>query len=904
MELVPTREGTPEASAYSRSQSIDSPGATITQSNVGHKDSVVEEYTPYYDHYLEALVVFVYFARYVLLLTTICLFIISLMYGISSLVTLEATNFFCPLHSEEEVRQHNLENGLEHGDDQYSCWYINRSVMNLMKIIMLEDDLFEATFKNFTIINLFKCLLYCLVSLCLLIIILYNGYYVIYDTFFALVGYFNSKLNCQDKYIHNPRLTKTLTRMRYKVKTRNKLRRKQIVSRSKLKQFNEKNGRKQNRKATRQSKFGVTGSASAASVAGAVKWVISKYQQWAVWYRKYYYHDSKWRLFTIMGKEWIEILVQTYGLLLFGGIDIFDSESNVLAQDSSVVRQFSIIVGMNCIIAGAAQLGYIVFGNFIRGNVFLTIYFVIDTAFECAYILFPLLSLNNNNNNNKSMVVSLTNPKALAMLTQENNGFILLQSLLAIIFVSSKALFLMGQLNPKNIIIKHWRMKLLKRRLHLQNLNNPNLNNKRNSLLGVPWIHKSKANSGGDDELSTRFEEKTLYTAITLEYVRERRKNRQQTNGTNRQTPPRTRTTTPSPPPVAVTVTTPVTATSNSSNTFSGTIQTVPINELAMDVRNVSSGSTTMWAGSSNDSVVASTNTSPETSCTVKQVRFDTIQICAGDDYDENESENPEIEKEIYKTDEESNMTQFKRKGIVLLCGLLYITVGLIIMITFTSFIDNDFNEKCVNMNENINNTYTNNSDILYTSEMRYYYNKYCSKKSIRMFDEYPCNCRQLNVNESEIATPAPFKFIESMVSKFDNLEKIWMHGPRGDGFTRAQYNFTSDMIKNLNHLKIFFLEDIDMHYISQDISKLSNLEIFFLKDNEVSLFLPLDDGISHLCMFYILLTFILCFLTSLWHALFSIVLSCPSCVCVRVRVCLCWLGFYHEFWHKQNILS
>ena len=66
----------------------------------------------------------------------------------------------------------------------------------------------------------------------------------------------------------------------------------------------------------------------------------------------------------------------------------------------------------------------------------------------------------------------------------------------------------------------------------------------------------------------------------------------------------------------------------------------------------------------------------------------------------------------------------------------------------------------------------------------------------------------------------------KNALSTFDNVEKMWMQGTRNTATTRAQYKFASDMIKNLIHVKVFYIEDIDIHYISQDIAKLSKLEI------------------------------------------------------------------------------
>ena len=98
-----------------------------------------------------------------------------------------------------------------------------------------------------------------------------------------------------------------------------------------------------------------------------------------------------------------------------------------------------------------------------------------------------------------------------------------------------------------------------------------------------------------------------------------------------------------------------------------------------------------------------------------------------------------------------------RRKSIVIFCGLLYIVVGLWIVISFTSFTDDEFNGKCLvtNPDNGYNDTYAHDNDsVIYSPEMslemRYYYDIYCTKKSIRMFDEYPCNCRQLNIDQRD----------------------------------------------------------------------------------------------------------------------------------------------------------
>ena len=66
----------------------------------------------------------------------------------------------------------------------------------------------------------------------------------------------------------------------------------------------------------------------------------------------YYYVDSKWRLFSIIFREFIEIFIQFYALLLYGGINLFDFNSNskkLLTQHPDTVEAFAIIIGLNSV---------------------------------------------------------------------------------------------------------------------------------------------------------------------------------------------------------------------------------------------------------------------------------------------------------------------------------------------------------------------------------------------------------------------------------------------------------------------------------------------------------------------------------------------------------------------------
>ena len=60
------------------------------------------------------------------------------------------------------------------------------------------------------------------------------------------------------------------------------------------------------------------------------------------------YIDSKLKMLSIIIREWIEISIQIYALLLYGGIDVFSSNSNVLSQRANVIEAFAIILSLNC----------------------------------------------------------------------------------------------------------------------------------------------------------------------------------------------------------------------------------------------------------------------------------------------------------------------------------------------------------------------------------------------------------------------------------------------------------------------------------------------------------------------------------------------------------------------------
>ena len=78
--------------------------------------------------------------RYFTIFTAIFLSIISTLYGISNMTTLEVENFFCAFYSGDQVHQHNIKNENNEGDDELGCWFIERYHLNRDTVESLNID--------------------------------------------------------------------------------------------------------------------------------------------------------------------------------------------------------------------------------------------------------------------------------------------------------------------------------------------------------------------------------------------------------------------------------------------------------------------------------------------------------------------------------------------------------------------------------------------------------------------------------------------------------------------------------------------------------------------------------------------------------------------------------------------
>ena len=250
----------------------------------------------------EPLFILFFVARYFVVLTACLLLMISILYAIGSLISLQADNFFCPSVSEEEVRLYNFENGHSHGL-WGSCYYIDRKVVHWSYIYNLNINIFSATFVDSTsVAAIFQCSMFVFVSICMFTIAVYHSYFILYDTIFVIIGK------------PNPRIAKAL---------------KSIIQKF----------IKQKKNALDKHEIKVSDTQKQKYIKMFFKSIVSKFQQLKNdYYKRYYYPDSMVALSVMWFKELIEILIQCYALLLYGGLNVFMPTQNILAQEPYVVR--------------------------------------------------------------------------------------------------------------------------------------------------------------------------------------------------------------------------------------------------------------------------------------------------------------------------------------------------------------------------------------------------------------------------------------------------------------------------------------------------------------------------------------------------------------------------------------
>lgn len=126
--------------------------------------------------------------RYLVVITSNVICVIASLYATGSLVTLEATKFFCPSYTLEEIRQYNLENGNEQGTRDDSCLLIDRQGLNCNILFGLDNHVFTGKIDTDTLDlgAYLHSIFYFVLALILSISTLYQTYLLIYDTIYAI----------------------------------------------------------------------------------------------------------------------------------------------------------------------------------------------------------------------------------------------------------------------------------------------------------------------------------------------------------------------------------------------------------------------------------------------------------------------------------------------------------------------------------------------------------------------------------------------------------------------------------------------------------------------------------------------------------------------------------------------
>ena len=143
------------------------------------------------------------------------------------------------------------------------------------------------------------------------------------------------------------------------------------------------------------------------------------------------------------------------------------------------------------------------------------------------------------------------------------------------------------------------------------------------------------------------------------------------------------------------------------------------------------------------------------------------------------------------------------------------------------------------------------------------YFNEYCTDKVIQLFNEYPCNCRQFEMNTinpttsnnvsstnlDDDATSMSNHDLQAIFINFDNLQGIYLGLDSNITTTEALIHNETFQLSNsmfeesdLQHLKILVIDGLNIDHISNKINQLKRLEIFMLNNILTSLDFPFDS--------------------------------------------------------------
>ena len=216
-------------------------------------------------------------------------------------------------------------------------------------------------------------------------------------------------------------------------------------------------------------------------------------------------------------------------------------------------------------------------------------------------------------------------------------------------------------------------------------------------------------------------------------------------------------------------------------------------------------------------------------------------------DSDINSSETSEPAKEAREEAMVDSLPQYSaqndcnRKLCIGASGIVFVIFGITILVSFISYIENEYNNKCLNLNvdlirlEESRANYSSTLDpwLINNPEM-IFYDAACKHKVVNIFGQFPCNCRVLSLASDK---PNGYWFnqndLESMLLRFDDLEAFAVNFYTGYTIFLSRLNNTfylsHKMLKNHNHLTTLLFGELNFKYIN-GIEQVKNLEILSIR--------------------------------------------------------------------------
>ena len=368
-----------------------------------------------------------------LFIILVSLFLVALYinYGIGQLLSSEI-NFLCDTKTAQEVWANSKAINSSIGSSD-SCWLIDQPTVSYE----LQDNVTLDWDDGYNVLTflLFLCLACILIT-----IIIYNTYLLFYDILYDLSRFIDIMfgINCSKFFnccgatneyndnIHqnvcmttvdksvctktNPRITKSFWKISKKL---SKQLRKHLVKLSDkphlMKQKSNNSKTKNNNKQC--------DCKCKCDLKCMIQCLPNCYKTFIKYFKIYLRFISRNKYFLMLYSELIEIVTQTFSLLIMGGVQIIDSDDYFsLSEESEVVGAFSKILALNCIISGI-----IWFINFIihichlklkhitnisnkrssfekwvgmlydicHSTIYQLIIFIIDVIFDLIYVIYP-----------------------------------------------------------------------------------------------------------------------------------------------------------------------------------------------------------------------------------------------------------------------------------------------------------------------------------------------------------------------------------------------------------------------------------------------------------------------------------------------------------------------------------